>query len=186
MEKEKMTYENEEWKYLDFTKDKYQVSNYGRIKSFCHSPKEGKIVKVSNIKGFNAYSFMVGKKKKQFYVHKLVADAFVKKEDTTQAKVIHLDWNKLNNHYKNLQWVTTKESYKRIQDKLKSNVEKTGKSSTAAKLVSDDVILLKYMLEKGIKQNVLAKLFAISEMQVTRIKRKENWANIQVPDNYKI
>lgn len=186
MEKEKKLNEPEKWKFIDFTEGKYQISNYGRIKSFCHDPEEGKIVKVSNIKGFNAYSFIVGKKKKQFYIHKLVAQIFVKKDSEDQTKVIHIDWDKLNNYYKNLKWVTTEESYKRIQKKMKDNVDKTGKSSTAAKLIADDVILLKHMLNKGIKQNVIAKLFAISEMQVTRIKRKENWANITLPENYKI
>jgi len=48
-----------------------------------------------------------------------------------------------------------------------------------SKLKAEDVKVLKSMLEKGIKQNVIAKLFSISEMQVTRIKRGENWAHIK-------
>ncbi len=50
-----------------------------------------------------------------------------------------------------------------------------------SKLKPDDVKVLKGMLEKGIKQNVIAKLFSISEMQVTRIKRGENWSMIKAP-----
>jgi DNA invertase Pin-like site-specific DNA recombinase len=46
------------------------------------------------------------------------------------------------------------------------------------KLKPEDVRQMKQMLKRGVKQNVIAKLFAISEMQVTRIKRNENWAAI--------
>ena len=42
--------------------------------------------------------------------------------------------------------------------------------------------LMILFLKNGIKQNVVAKLFAISEMQVTRIKRNENWAHIKLPE----
>jgi DNA invertase Pin-like site-specific DNA recombinase len=48
-----------------------------------------------------------------------------------------------------------------------------------SKLKPEDVKVLKGMLEKGVKQNVIAKLFSISEMQVTRIKRGENWGKIK-------
>jgi len=41
--------------------------------------------------------------------------------------------------------------------------------------------LLKSMLQRGVVQAKIAKMFCISEMQVTRIKRGENWGHVQVP-----
>jgi DNA-directed RNA polymerase specialized sigma subunit len=41
------------------------------------------------------------------------------------------------------------------------------------------VAVIKGMLEKGVKQNLVAKMFCVSEMQVSRIARKENWAEIE-------
>jgi DNA invertase Pin-like site-specific DNA recombinase len=66
-----------------------------------------------------------------------------------------------------------------MHERLKERRDKLGKQVTSSKLKAEDVALLKSMLDRGIKQKVIAKLFCISEMQVTRIKRNENWAEIQ-------
>ena len=50
---------------------------------------------------------------------------------------------------------------------------------TNSKLGKQDIVLLKSMLERGVKQKVIAQLFCISEMQVTRIKKGENWGQIK-------
>ncbi|MBN2167596.1 MAG: HNH endonuclease [Marinilabiliaceae bacterium] len=171
--------EDEEWKELDFTDKKYEISNYGRIKSYCYDKNNGKIVKPGNIKGFFNVSLRVDGKKKSYLVHKLTAEYFVKKESDEQSVVIHIDWNKQNNHYSNLQWVTRDESYKRMHQVLQEARKKAGKVVTSSKLRPNDVRVLKGLLEKGVKQTVIAKLFCISEMQVTRIKRNENWAEVE-------
>ena len=49
-----------------------------------------------------------------------------------------------------------------------------------SKLKESDVRQLKLMLAKGITQSIIAKMFRISEMQVTRIKRGENWGHITI------
>lgn len=48
-------------------------------------------------------------KRKMFYVHRLVAQAFCIKKPGADH-VNHIDSNKLNNHYTNLEWVTCKEN----------------------------------------------------------------------------
>lgn len=50
------------------------------------------------------------------------------------------------------------------------------------RLKERDIIQLKMMLQRGIPQVKIAKLFCISEMQVTRIKRGENWGDVKVPE----
>lgn len=171
--------EDEEWRELTFTDKKYEISNYGRIKSYCYDKLKGRIVKPGNIKGFYNVSLRVKGKKKSYLVHKLTAEYFLPKENDEQTVVIHLDWNKQNNHFSNLQWVTREESYKRMHQVLQDARKKAGKVVTSSKLRPEDVSVLKGLLEKGVKQSVIAKLFCISEMQVTRIKRKENWAEIE-------
>ena len=171
--------DDEFWKELQFTDKKYEISNYGRIKSYCYDKTKGRLVKPGNIKGFYNVSLRVDGKKRSYLVHKLTAEYFVSKESDDQTVVIHLDWNKQNNHYKNLQWVTRDESYRRMHQVLQEARKKAGKVVTSSKLRPEDVSVLKGLLEKGVKQSVIAKLFCISEMQVTRIKRKENWAEIE-------
>lgn len=171
--------EDEIWKELTFTDKKYEISNYGRIRSFCYDKSEGRIVKPGNIKGFYNVSLRVNEKKKSFLVHKLTAEYFIPRDNEEQTVVIHVDWNKQNNHIKNLQWTTREESYKRMHQVLQETRRKVGKVVTSSKLKPSDVSVLKGMLEKGVRQSVIARLFCISEMQVTRIKRNVNWSEIE-------
>ncbi len=46
---------------------------------------------------------------KRFFVHRLVAEYFVEGYDPN-LQVNHIDGNKLNNHYTNLEWVTQSEN----------------------------------------------------------------------------
>ncbi len=171
--------DDEEWKELTFTDKKYKISNYGRIKSYCYDKVNGRIVKLGNIKGFYNVSLRVNGQKRSFLVHKLTAEYFVEKTDENQDVVIHLDWNKQNNFYTNLKWETKANSYKRMHKVLQEARKKAGKVVTSSKLSKNDVAAIKRMLEKGVKQNLIAKLFCVSEMQVSRIARKENWAEIE-------
>ncbi len=171
--------EDEEWREIPYTDKRYQVSNYGRVKSFCYDPVNGRIIKPGVIKGFYNVSLRVDGKKKSFLVHKLAAEMFIPKDNEMQSVVIHLDWNKTSNHISNLKWVTREESYKRMHKVLQEARRKAGKVVTSSKLSPEDVGVLKGLLQRGVKQNVIAKLFAISEMQVSRIARNENWAEIE-------
>ncbi len=172
--------DDEVWKPLEFTDRPYEISNYGRVKSFVLSTGKSKILKCANVKGFLVIGVKINGKKEQFCVHKLTAKYFVPKESEDQTVVIHKDWNKSNNYYKNLQWVTKRESYDRMKLKFKETRKNSDTIVTNSKLTEDDVRVLKTMLANGIKQNVIARLFAISEMQVSRIKRGENWSHIKV------
>ena len=174
--------EDEIWKVIPIADKKYEVSTYGRVKSYCYDKTNGKILRPGLTKGFHTVTFKTKEKKKTFLVHKLVALVFVPKDNEDETISIHLDWNKRNNHFKNLQWVTKEDAYARIMPRLQQiNKIKNKGIIRNSKLKPDDVKVLKGMLKKGIKQNVIAKLFSISEMQVTRIKRGENWSKIEAP-----
>ncbi len=157
---------DEQWKEITCTDKKYEVSNYGRVRSFCYDKRKGRIVKPGNIKGFYNVTLRVDGKKRSLLVHKLTAECFVPRTNGDETVVIHLDWNKQNNHYSNLQWVTREESYRRMHVVLQDARKKAGKMVTSSKLTPSDVSVLKGLLEKGIKQTVIARLFCISEMQV--------------------
>jgi hypothetical protein len=174
--------QDEEWRQITWADKHYEVSNYGRVKSFVYDKTEGRMVRPGNIRGFLSVSFRTNGKTKSHLVHKITAELFVPKDHDGQDTVIHLDWNKQNNHYTNLQWVTKEDAYKRMFQRIQENRRKSGKKVvTSSKLKPEDVKLLKSMLKRGVKQNIIARLFSISEMQVTRIKRGENWGEI-VPD----
>ncbi|TLX75213.1 hypothetical protein E9993_09940 [Labilibacter sediminis] len=170
--------DDEEWKAIPHTENKYQVSNYGRIKSFCYDLKNGKIVKPGNIKGYKSINLRVEGQKKTLLIHKLVAELFIHKKKNNQDVVIHKDWNKLNNHVSNLEWKSREESFLRAQEKLIKARKKKGKIITHSKLTKEDVGAIKQMLENGRKQKVIAQLFCVSEMQISRIKNKVSWSEV--------
>ncbi|MBU0487456.1 MAG: HNH endonuclease [Bacteroidetes bacterium] len=177
MEKRKLRkIDDEEWKIIPFTETHYELSNYGRVRSFT-GQKEGKIIKTATIQGFPVVSLRVDGTRKNFYVHKIVAELYIPKENEKQCVVIHLDWNKKNNFVKNLQWVSTKESYERLSVRMKQlRADKPRKTNTKLKI--EDVHHIRQMLEKGIKQKLIAQMFCISEMQVSRIKKGTNWGDV--------
>ena len=91
--------ENEVWKIMK-EHSNYEVSNLGKIKN----KKTGRIRKTSiNNKGYEQFIVYIDKKPKTFYVHRVVANNFLKNFNNL-PEVNHKDENKLNNCVDNLEW----------------------------------------------------------------------------------
>jgi hypothetical protein len=112
----------EEWKDIKGYEGKYQVSNYGRVRSLDRvvstglnrsRTSKGKVLKpVMVLKGdnkrpYNVISLSNGVVVNQ-YIHILVAESFVGRIDG--LVVDHIDNNSLNNLHSNLQYITQKEN----------------------------------------------------------------------------
>ena len=117
-------------------------------------------------------------------IHRLVAEYFLKKPMPEKTIVAHLDYNKLNNHANNLKWMTPEENYKHQQGSpyvIKEKAERKHRrkeSSRATKLTVTKVMLLKKLLNQGKPLDKLARQFKVSDMQILRIKRGENWGEV--------
>src|SRR5690606_29513347 len=97
--------------------------------------------------------------------------------------VIHLDFNKANNHYRNLKWVTQEELTE--HNSRNPNVKNAARKSiiTNQKLTETDVIRLKRKLQRGNnKLYKLAREFGITHTQLNRIRKGENWGHIKVEE----
>jgi len=174
--------DDEEWKDIPNTNGMYQVSNYGRVKSFMYNKEDGHILKGGFVKKYRNLQIRINNKPKTVMVHKLVAEAWIPKPSSEHTIVSHIDKNQINNHISNLRWQTEEETRK-INGELYSNYYKYRRPPliiTNSKLKANDIVLLKTMLQRGVPQVQIAKMFCISEMQVTRIKRGINWGHIKV------
>lgn len=120
----------------------------------------------------------------QSLVHRLVAECFLPKPKPAQTIVAHLDYEKLNNRVANLKWMTPQENYEHqkgsphvIKDKQQRQ-ERQQSNPNRAKLTVTKVMLLKKLLNEGKPMKQLVKVFKVTDTQILRIKRGENWANV--------
>lgn len=107
------------WKPIENYEGLYEVSSWGRIKS-CkrelvnilgrkHTIPE-KIMKLHFLpNGYVGIGLHKNNKKKDFYVHRLVANAFIPNTNNL-PEVNHKDEDKQNNKFDNLEWCTDKEN----------------------------------------------------------------------------
>lgn len=89
----------------------YYIYDDGR----CQNIKSGKFLKgqISN-SGYLNYNLTLQYKKQRFYAHRLVAIHFLL--ENQKEEVNHIDGNKMNNHFSNLQWVSSKENIRHAVD----------------------------------------------------------------------
>lgn len=118
----------EVWKEVKGFNGKYMVSSYGNVVSVAgttkvfperrrrHVRRYDAVILTKQLlkdKGYEIVSLVpyfetIGK---TYYVHRLVAEAFVKNDRPEVATQInHKDGDKANNHYSNLEWVTAGEN----------------------------------------------------------------------------
>lgn len=96
--------ENEEWRDIQGYEGYYQVSNLGRVRSLWFG--KVRILKQGiNQKGYKRVYFNKDKKKKVYFVHRLVAEAFIHNPNNYPC-VNHIDENPSNNNVDNLEWCT--------------------------------------------------------------------------------
>lgn len=75
--------------------------------------------------GYRQYSLSINGKKKRYKAHRLVALLFLPTPEKEKNMVDHLDGDKTNNHYSNLEWVTCYENNKRARDMKLNDVSKS-------------------------------------------------------------
>ena len=109
--------EEEIWKPIKEFEGYYEVSNIGRVRSlnYKRTGKEKILKNIEDYKGYLEVGLTKNGKRKQFKVHRLVAEAFIPNPENKPC-IDHINTVKSDNRVENLRWVTYKEN---------SNNEKT-------------------------------------------------------------
>lgn len=108
----------EQWKLIEGFSSKFSISNFGRVKSNARivnnhtgfiNKKDMILKQQKNHKGYPVVTLQDGNYKKTVMVHRLVAKAFIENANN-KPQVNHIDGNKENNHFSNLEWCTNQEN----------------------------------------------------------------------------
>lgn len=177
-------YINEQWKDVVGYEFLYKISNYGRVVSLANRKKQKhkllSCFKSNN--GYLRYSFWKNGKMKHFSMHRLVALHFIT-NTYNKAQVNHKDGDKLNNYYKNLEWVDARENtIHAIENGLFCNY--FGEKSRFAKLTESQVIEIYSLWKKSYTSPLeLAIKFNISKDNIYNILRGRTWKHLKLLNN---
>nr|DAS70664.1 MAG TPA: homing endonuclease [Caudoviricetes sp.] len=164
------------WKDIDGYEGRYQISNFGNVKSIFYKkskePNE-KILKArlgrkSKNKEIQRYLYIVlslNSKVKTFYIHRLVAKYFVPNLEN-KPYVNHKDGNKLNNKSDNLEWVTPLENNLHSINVLN---KKAGKGFKYDKNHNSKKVMQFYISEEGYEYHIATYANAVIAGQINNI-----------------
>ncbi len=188
-------YWDEEWKNINSddieSDEQYQISNYGRVRHWKSKYKVWKILRNGNTKrdgtGYEYFTnfFKAGsnrKKRVSKLIHRLVGEAFCKQPGPRHAFVLHIDFDRSNNYYKNLKWVTRQEQveHNRSNPRVKAAYAKQLGKIRNSKLTEKDVLNLKKDVAEGeLALGKIAEKYNITHTQLNRIRKGENWAHVK-------
>lgn len=167
---------HEIWRDVIGYENLYQVSNFGRVKSF----KQGKPAILKGYINDNGYFIVMlckDGKAKHFRVHVLVATAFIPNPDK-KPEVNHRFGKKKDNRVPNLEWTTHSENLQHAHD---IGLSKSGSDSPDAKLTAEQVRLIRKICiprDKDLGFHALARRFNVHYATIQRIYYRETYKNV--------
>lgn len=177
--------DNEVWKPIPGFEGTYQISSFGRLKAIARTrPVNGGLKHYAEFIRkpaiINKYFSVLGKapgiKSKQLRIHRVVAQAFVP-NPYNKPHVNHIDCDKFNNHYTNLEWVTAAENNAHARKNGRTNPP-NGTKHWQNKLDETQVHTIRRCLTDGMTQQKLADYFKVHRTCISAIACKYHWAHL--------
>lgn len=174
----------EEWKPIVGWEDLYQISSFGRVKALKRyvphyrgglALMKEKIIKLNDRRGYlGAHLFRSQMDKAKFGVHRLVALAFIPNVEN-KSTVNHIDTNKKNNFYKNLEWAShSEQQIHALNNGLRNKT--IGENSNLSKLKKEDIFNIRDLYEKSrLSVNELSEKYKIGKNNIRNIINKTTW-----------
>ena len=143
------------WKDIEGYEGLYQVSNFGKVRSLDRYNSrgcwiKGCIIEPTNCKGYLQIVLFLNRKKNYYYIHRIVAEAFLPNPDN-KPEIDHINTDKTDNtvclnedgsvNYEktNLRWVTHTENMNNPLTRKKQSTRfkgKIGHNTPASKIIA--------------------------------------------------
>ena len=172
----------ETWRSVVEYEGFYQVSDLGNVRSVSRVVNHAKgkmrlkarVMKPRPALGYERVCLHQNAIKKYFFIHRLVATAFLGRCPIGR-QINHIDGCKLNNRLSNLEFVTAREN---MQHAWRSGLFKAriGVGNPSAKLTEENVLAIRAAYEAGgVTMKKLADNFGVGRSQISNIIHRRRW-----------
>ena len=156
------------WRNIEWYKGMYQISSFGRIRSFKYNLPRLLKPRINN--WWYLYINLSREwRYKSISVHRLVASEFLWKSNLT---VNHKNWNKLNNCVENLEWISGEDNYNHAK---KNGMLAVWEKNWNSKLKIGDIKIIKYKYKNWKSMRFIAKEFWVSHYCISQIINNKSW-----------
>lgn len=158
------------WRPIKGYEDLYLISNYGEVKTI----KNLKTRKPSFTKGYFIVILCKNSKTRCIKIHRLVAMTWIPNPKNL-PQVNHIDCDKLNNYYLNLEWCTQQEN---VNHAKANNLLKTGEQNGNNHLTISQVKRIKNLYSQGASYKEILKEVPTSKSTIYHITSGQQWKNV--------
>lgn len=171
------------WKDILGFEGKYQVNEYGFVKSLERVVIGDKISRFTSErilkptlagKGYLTVCLRDSKHTYKKYIHRLVAEAFVPKDSFSYNVVNHIDGDKTNNYYKNLEWCDYSRNNQHAYD---SGLKSRGADFYNARLSEQCIREIRAIGKDGTYQEI-ADRYGVAKATIRDVLMQRTWKHI--------
>lgn len=157
---------HEEWRNIPGVAGAFQVSSHGRVRRKDGSLLAGSVSRYHFVRlpiGGGAY--------RKYYVHRLIAEAFIAMPSSDTCHVNHRDGDKLNNHAANLEWATQLSNNRHA---YRTGLIPAGARHHWSKLGDAEVAEIR-AARGSVTQSALAEKFGVTQQAISSVQRGKCW-----------
>jgi hypothetical protein len=162
------------WKWIKGFEGSYQISDEGNVRSFKYSKEFPRYLKLSkNSCGYLLVALYNKGLKQYYYVHRLVAEAFIPNPEN-KPQVNHKNGIRDKNKTLNLEWATPSENARHGYVELGRKALK-GENSCRSKLTEEQVLEIR---RSSLSEKELASIYSVNQASINNVKNRKRWKHI--------